>query len=214
MAESSKRPADGDEKSATAKRLSVHREKTKKAMGRLRKTLHMSEAETALSVLEQAAQYIEYAEQKENRMPGFRPMADLLPKPVQPKEPISDSVLTLLKLCCNTDFDMNWDQTMHGGPEIVNAQLGKLVNDFGSMDNFYESAFEDLEMLVQVKIEPSLHHYARIMAIAFACKHAGRVELQPGMVRREMTESGKQAEQAITQWTNRKKTTLKQQNCI
>ncbi len=117
------------ERSALAKRQLVHREKTKKAMGRLRRILHLSQAESALFVLEQAAQYIEYAEQRENRMPGFRPMADLLPKPVAPKGPISDSVLTLLGLCCDENFENNWATTMYGGPEIINAQLGKLINE-------------------------------------------------------------------------------------
>jgi hypothetical protein len=212
MAESSKRAADGSAKSREAKRIAVHREKTKKAMGRLRRILYLSDETSAIKVLESAAQYIEFAEQKENRMPGFRPMADLLPKPVAAKGPISDSVLTLL-LGCVTDFDHHWGITMEGGPEIVNARLGKLINEFGSMANLYESAFEDLEMLVQVKLECNLHQYARIIAIAFACKQASRVPgLQPGMVRKELTESGKQAEQAITQWVNnRKKTVLKTQ---
>ena len=84
-----------------------------KAMGRLRRILHLSQAESALFVLEQAAQYIEYAEQKENKMPGFRPMADLLPKPVAPKGKISNSVLTLLKLCCDENFGNNWNTTIH-----------------------------------------------------------------------------------------------------
>ena len=214
MAESSQQQPAA-ERSALAKRQMVHREKTKKAMGRLRRILHLSQAESALFVLEQAAQYIEYAEQKENRMPGFRPMADLLPKPVAPKGPISNSVLTLLKLCCDENFDNNWATTMYGGPEIINVQLGKLINEFGSMAHFYESDFEDLEMLVQMKLDPSLHKYARLIAIAFACKQADRVGLQPGMVRSELTETGKQADEAIVQWTTKKKTTLKQvQNCV
>jgi carboxylesterase type B len=142
-----------EEESLSGKlRQQLHRRKRKAAVDRLKRALDLPGSVAESDAINQAAQFVEDHQEKENRQPkNARPKQNVLPKHVRP---VMESghllVADILMYCVNNTHEV-FAAFLEGTDVLKKAKRGQLIQPAANMDPQYKGAFTELELNIMLE---------------------------------------------------------------